>query len=95
MPYYGLRTHNENGRIIIDTSLSVPRFRWAKEVSKNDSGSTTVSGIKGRRPFGNAMSLSTGWTPHIVEISGNTVTWTPATSTGARTDSLIYVVLFG
>ena len=93
MATYGLKIFDENGRAILDSNDYVARLRWTQTVSAGSSGTTTVSGITGRKPFGCGMALGDGLA-HGVFISGDTVTYDPRSWAGEPSvDTLIYLFL--
>jgi len=97
MADYGLKVFDSSGNVTLDTTDTITRFRYSKEVAADASSSVTLSDISGLDSVEISVSTDSSFDSigHDVSRSGTTITWTAKSSVlGASSASLIFVFLY-
>lgn len=95
MPY-GILCKDANGNFTLNSLTELGRLAFSTIAPKDTSGSTTITGLSAKNKVAassvRAMTISEIRLPHIVSVSGDTVSWYPnSTNYFANADSLIMV----
>jgi len=97
MADYGLKVFDSSGNVTLDTTDTITRLRYSKEVAADASSSVTLSDISGLGSVEIAVSLEDAWSKacHLIERSGTTITWTAQSGSWySSVDSLVFVFLY-
>ena len=95
MADYGLKIFDSGGNVKLDTTDTLTRLRYSNIVSAGASSSTTLADIDGKSTCQFGMVLESSKTPHRVDRSGTTITWTATGSTfWPSGNTLILVFLY-
>lgn len=94
MADYGLKIFDASGNVKLDLSDKITRLRYSVEASAGVNGSTVLSDISGKSTCEFGIALELDKTPHLVERSGTTISWTAKGNTDFRPSSKTLVVVF-
>ena len=97
MADYGLKVFDSSGNTTLDTTDTITRFRYSKEVAADASSNVTLSDISGLDSVEISISLEDdfGKIAHDVARSGTTITWTAQSDVfNNSSNSLIFVFLY-
>jgi len=86
MSDYGLKVWDASGNVTLDTTDTITRFRYSKEVAAGASSSVTLADISGLDSVEisvpiNIATNAWGQCAHLLTRNGTTLTWTAQSGT--------------